>query len=325
MTTGVALSFWVTSQGEGEIRRSNLPSRGDKDVLVRTLYSGISRGTESLVFLGQVPESEYRRMKAPFQEGDFPAPVKYGYCNVGVVEKGPAKMIGRTVFCLHPHQTRYIVPVDAVHPLPETVPPERAVLAANLETAINGLWDACPRIGDRIAVVGAGTLGCLVGRLATQVPGCEVQLVDIDASKARVADELGVEFSTPDAARGDCDLVMHTSGVPHGLETAIALAAFEAAIVEMSWFGNHRVSLPLGQEFHARRLSLRSSQVGAVATSQRARWNTRRRMRLALTLLHDSALDCLISDESPFEELPRVMARISAKSAGTLCHRIAYS
>lgn len=325
MTAGVALSFWVKSPGQGEIRRKNLPSRGPNDVLVRTLYTGISRGTESLVFLGHVPESEYRRMRAPFQEGDFPTPVKYGYCNVGVVEKGPPETIGRTVFCLYPHQTRYIVPADAVYPLPDNVPPQRAVLAANLETAINGLWDANPRIGDRIAIVGAGTLGCLLGRLATQIPGCEVQLVDIDHGKAQIADALGIDFYTPERARCECDLVVHTSGIPDGLETALSLAAFEADVVELSWFGARRVSLPLGQDFHSRRLTLRSSQVGTVATRQRARWNSRRRMQLTLKLLHDSVLDCLISGESPFEELPTVMGRLSTRSAGTLCHRIVYS
>ncbi len=326
MTEGTAHSFWIIAPGEGEIRRQSLPSVGPNEVLVRTLYSAISRGTESLVFSGQVPESEYQRMKAPFQEGNFPAPVKYGYSNVGVVEEGPPQMRDRTVFCLYPHQTHYVVPIDAVYGLPEEVPPERAVLAANLETAVNGLWDAGPRIGDRIAVVGAGTLGCLVAWLAGQMPICSVQLVDVDCHKARVATALAVDFATPDRASAEADLVVHTSGVPEGLETALRLAAFEAHIVEMSWFGSRRVGLPLGQDFHARRLTLRSSQVGTVATSQRARWNARRRMQLALQLLQrDPALDCLVSAESPFQELPEVMARVTTNPQGTLCHRIAYS
>ena len=320
----IAFSFWIMAPGQGEIRRNPLPLVGPNDVLVRTLYTAISRGTESLVYSGKIPESEYQRMKAPFQEGKFPAPVKYGYSNVGIVEKGPPELIGRTVFCLFPHQTHYVVPVDAVYVLPDMVPPDRAVLAANLETAINGLWDAGPRIGDRIAVVGAGTLGCLVGWLVGQIPGCEVQLVDVDTNKAAVAEALAIGFSTPELASDEADLVIHTSGVPEGLETAIGLAAFEADVVEMSWFGSRRVSLPLGQDFHARRLTLRSSQVGTVAMSQRARWNPRRRMQLALALLQDTTLDCLISGESPFQELPDVMARVAARPDGTLCHRIAY-
>jgi threonine dehydrogenase-like Zn-dependent dehydrogenase len=319
-----ARAFWVAAPGRGEIRREQLATPSEGTVLVRTLYSGISRGTETLVFNGRVPESEWARMRAPFQVGNFPAPVKYGYSCVGHVEQGPADLMGRTVFALHPHQTRFIVPAAAVHPLPDGIPPARAVLTANLETALNGLWDARPHLGDRIAVVGAGAVGCLVAWLAARMPGCRVELMDINPARATVAAAIGVRFTSPTAAVRDADLVMHASGSPAGLALALELAGHEARIVEMSWFGDQVVPLPLGSAFHARRLTIVSSQVGTVAASQRARWDARRRMQLALALLSDPALDHLITGESSFDSLPDVMATLASSPGDALCHRITY-
>ncbi len=319
-----AAAFWVTAPGEGEIRTGPLPALCDGWVEVRTRFSGISRGTEALVFRGEVPPSEHRRMRAPFQEGEFPAPVKYGYISVGDVESGPPELIGRTVFCLHPHQTRYRVPALAVHPLPEAVAAARAVLAANMETAVNGLWDAAPCVGDRIAVVGGGTLGCLVAWLAARIPGCQVELIDTNPSRAAVAARLGVAFRTPAEATPDADLVVHASGSSQGLVRALELAGFEATVLELSWFGAQAVSLPLGQAFHQRRITLRSSQVGSIAAPQRPRWDHRRRMALALRLLTDPALDVLITGEDAFDRLPVVQARLASAPGDTLLHRIRY-
>jgi threonine dehydrogenase-like Zn-dependent dehydrogenase len=317
-----AHAFWMTAPMCGEIRPERLPPPRPGDAVVRTLYSGISRGTESLVYAGRVPPSEHERMRDPFQDGEFPFPVKYGYSSVGVVEQGPAALLGRLVFCLYPHQTRYVVPSEALHVLPTGVEPARAVLAANLETAINGLWDASPRVGDRIAVVGGGTVGCLVAWLASRVPGCRVELVDVNPARRTIAARLGAGFATPAEATEDVDLVVHASGAPDGLATALRLAGPEATIVEMSWFGDREVAIPLGGAFHARRLTLRSSQVGGVPPLQRPRWTLRRRMDLALALLDDPLLDVLITGESEFATLPATMARLSGGDA--LCHRIAY-
>jgi NADPH:quinone reductase-like Zn-dependent oxidoreductase len=325
MTGLDARAFWIAEPGRGEIRTERLiPPNGD-EALVRALYSGISRGTETLVFRGAVPRTEFERMRAPFQSGGFPAPLKYGYSSVGLVETGPAALVGRRVFCLYPHQTRYVVPAAALHVLPEDVPPARAVLAANLETALNGVWDAELRIGDRVAVVGAGTVGCLVAWLAARVAGCEVQLVDVDARKRAVAARLGVPFALVEAASYEADVVLHATGTGAGLATALALAGFEATVVELSWYGSRKPEVPLGEAFHSRRLTLKSSQVGHVATLQRARWSASRRMQLALKLLEDARLDALISGESSFDELPAVLARLASPSEYTLCHRIDYS
>ena len=320
-----ARAFWVAEPWRGEIRGETIDPPAGDEVIVRTMYSGISRGTEAIVFGGRVPATEWQRMRAPFQAGDFPGPVKYGYSSVGRVEHGPSELHGRTVFVLYPHQTRYVVPAHAVHVVPDAVPPGRAVLAANMETALNGIWDARPHAGDRITVIGAGTVGCLAAWLASRIPGCDVDLVDSNPRRAAAARALGVRFADTADAAGDADVVIHASGAPEGLERALRSAGSEATIVELSWFGDQRVALSLGGAFHARRLTIASSQVGHVAPSQRPRWDARRRMRLALSLLADPALDVLITGESGFDTLPDVMARLAASPGDTLCHRIRYS
>lgn len=319
-----ARACWIEAPGRAAIRSVDLATRGPDEVQVRALHSGISRGSELLVYAGQVPSSEYERMRAPFQEGDFPAPLKYGYASVGRIEEGPAGLIGRAAFCLHPHQTRYRVPAAALHLLPDDLPPTRAVLAANMETALNALWDAAPRIGDRIAVVGGGVVGLLVAWLAGRMPGCEVELVDLRAARKPLAQQLGVSFASPEDARPEADLVIHASGSAAGLATALRLAGFEATVIELSWYGAREVALPLGAAFHSRRLRLQSSQVGHVAGAQRARWSHGRRMALALSLLREPLLDALITDSSTFDELPAVLARLAAGAPDTLCHRIDY-
>ena len=317
-------AYWVTAPGRGELRDAVIVGPAAGEVLVHALYSGISRGTEALVLGGRVPASQYTTMRAPFQEGDFPAPVKYGYSSVGIVESGAAALIGCTIFCLYPHQDRYLVPADSVVPLPANLPPARAVLAANMETALNGVWDLSPGPGDRVAVIGAGTVGCLLARLIGRIPGCAVELVDIDPGKARLAAAMGVGFATPATAAGNVDAVVHVSGAPAGLVTALRLAGVEATVLEMSWYGDTAVAVPLGEAFHSRRLTVKSSQVGSLPPSRQARWSRRRRLEQALTLLADDAFDALITGESQFAELPAVMARLAANPAGTLCHRIVY-
>jgi NADPH:quinone reductase-like Zn-dependent oxidoreductase len=320
-----ARACWILAPGQAVLRDEPLPPPAPGEVRVRALHSAVSRGTEGLVFRGEVPASEHQRMRVPFQAGDFPGPLKYGYIGVGVVESGPDGLSGRTVFCLHPHQTRYNVPASAVTPLPAGLPPGRAVLAANLETALNAIWDATPRPGDRIAVVGGGVVGLLVAWLAARLPGCEVELVDTAPQRESIATRLGARFVLPAQARADADLVIHASGRGEGLVTALGLAGFEATVLELSWYGAQAVTLPLGEAFHARRLVLRSSQVGHVAAPQRARWSHRRRLELALSLLAEAPLlDALISHHAPFETLPAVLAHLAGPAPDVLCQRIDY-
>ena len=318
-----ARAFWLRAPGEGEIRPVRLPDPGPDDVLVRTRFSGVSRGTETLVFAGRVPADQYATMRAPFQEGDFPAPVKYGYLNVGVVEEGPDRLRGRTVFCLHPHQTAYVVPADAVLPVPDGVPAARAVLAGTVETAVNALWDAAPLVGDRVTVVGAGMVGCCVAALLARFPGVRVQLVDADPARAGVAAALGVDFALPAEAAAGRDLVVHASASADGLQRALDLLRPEGTVVELSWYGDRPVTLALGGAFHSGRLTIRSSQVGTVSP-RRADRSYRDRLALALDLLAEPAFDALLTGPSRFAELPDVLDRLSTGRLPALCHLITY-
>ncbi|HET8960227.1 zinc-binding alcohol dehydrogenase [Nocardioides sp.] len=320
-----AQAFWLREPGAGEIRSVALAAPGPDEVAVRTLRSAVSRGTESLVFDGRVPPSQYDLMRAPFQDGAFPGPVKYGYLNVGVVEDGPTDLRGRTVFCLHPHQTAYVVPVSAVTVVPEEVPVARAVLAGIVETAVNALWDSAPLIGDRVAVVGAGTLGCTVARLLARFPGVSVTLVDIDPLRARVASSLDVDFALTDRAPGGQDLVVHTSATSEGLQLSLELLAPEGTVTELSWYGDDVTSVSLGGAFHSGRLTVRGSQVGTLSPARRGRRTTADRLALSLDLLRDPAFDALLTGESPFETLPEVMPRLAHGELPALCHAVTYS
>ena len=317
-------AFWLREPGVGEIRDCRLPDPGPGEVLVRTLRTGVSRGTETLVFAGRVPPNQYAAMRAPFQDGEFPGPVKYGYLNVGVVESGPDELRGRTVFCLYPHQTAYVVAASAVTVVPDRVPAARAVLAGTVETVVNACWDARPLVGDRITVIGAGMVGGCLARLLAGLPAASVTLVDIDPSRAGLAAALGVDFATPDEAADGRDLVFHTSASSDGLALALRLLRPEGEVIDLSWYGDALVRLPLGEAFHSGRLSIRSSQVGAVAPARRGHRSLRDRLALALELLRDEAFDALLSGESPFEDLPRVLPALASGKLSALCHVITY-
>lgn len=324
MSDGVTEALWYVGAGRAEIRTGPLAEPGPGEIRVRALYSAVSRGTERLVLAGRVPPSEFERMRAPFMAGSFPFPVKYGYATVGRVESGPPGLQGRLVFALHPHQSVFNIPAEAVVPIPDRVPPTRAVLAANMETALNAVWDARPAAADRIAVVGAGVVGSLVAWLCGQLPGAEVTLVDIVPSRGELARALGVSFALPDAAPGECDLVVHASATAAGLAVALGLAGEEATVLEMSWYGADEVSVPLGGAFHSRRLKLLSSQVGRVAPSHRPRWTFGRRLAAALDLLADKRLDALLAPAINFHELPARLPDILAPRGGVLCQVVTY-
>jgi threonine dehydrogenase-like Zn-dependent dehydrogenase len=318
-----ARAFWTVGPGQGELRAEILPPPGKDEALVRTLASGVSRGTESLVFAGRVPASQHAAMRCPFQAGDFPFPVKYGYSAVGIVEAGPPALVGRRVFCLHPHQDRFLAPAAMLHTVPDAVPTRRAVLAANMETALNVAWDAGALPGERVLVIGAGVVGLLAAYLLARIPGVTLTVIDIDPGKARIAAALDLAFAASADAPDEAELIVHASGSADGLALALARAAFEARIVEASWFGDRPIPLPLGEAFHSRRLRLISSQVGSIAAPMRGRRSHAERLALALALLDDARLDALLDGPTPFADLPATMARLAAHP-GTLCHVVAY-
>lgn len=320
----IARGLWYVGPGRAEIREERLSSPAAGEVRVQALYSAISRGTEALVQAGRVPDSEYERMRAPMMAGSFPFPVKYGYAMVGRVAADARELSNTHVFALHPHQSAFNVAADVLIPLPQGVTPQRAVLGANMETALNAIWDAAPAPADRIAVVGAGVVGALVAYLCGRLPGAEVTLIDIDTRRAALAAALGVRFALPQDAPRDCDVVFHASGHASGLATALEAAGNEAAVVEMSWYGTGEVPLALGGAFHSRRLRLISSQVGQVSPSHRPRWTYRRRLNAALSLLADPALDALLAPAIQFDELPQKLPQVLAPGSGVLCQIVNY-
>jgi NADPH:quinone reductase-like Zn-dependent oxidoreductase len=321
----VAQALWYVGPGRAEIREEKLTPLGSDEVRVRALFGALSRGTEALVLGGRVPESEFERMRPPFMGGNFPFPVKYGYSTVGRVEAGSANLIGRTVFVLHPHQSLFDVPSSAIVVLPNDVPPARAVLAANMETALNAVWDAMPGPAGRVAVVGAGVVGALVAYLCGRLTGAEVTLVDVNAARAELACKLGAGFTAPETAPADCGLVIHASGTAAGLATALSLAGFEATVLELSWYGDAQVPVPLGAAFHSRRLRLVSSQVGHVAPSHRPGWTHHRRLTEAVAMLADARLDALLAPAVRFHDLPARLPDILNPKSGVLCQLIDYS
>ncbi|MFB7892601.1 zinc-binding alcohol dehydrogenase [Microbacterium sp. NPDC056044] len=317
-----ATAWWTVGPGQGEFRSEPLPGISDGEASVRTLFTGVSRGTESLVARGEVPVSEHERMRAPFQAGEFPFPVKYGYLNVGTVEHGPAALHGRTVFSLFPHQSRFVVPADALHPVPEAVPPRRAALAGAVETAVNVLWDAAPLVGDRIVVVGAGMIGAAIARVARSIPGSEVTLVDVDPARATTAEALGVGFVLASEELPGADVVIEASGAGAGLQLALGIAPTDGEVIVASWYGSRAVSLELGADFHSRRIAIRPSQVGAIAVRRRASRTMRNRLAIALRLLEDPAYDALLGGTTSWRRLPEVTAALADGTAGELCHTI---
>jgi NADPH:quinone reductase-like Zn-dependent oxidoreductase len=320
----IAQALWYIGPGQAEIRQEALPAPERDEVRVRALHGALSRGTEALVLGGRVPKSEFERMRAPFMAGDFPFPVKYGYATVGRIEAGVEALLGRLVFTLHPHQNLFNIKANAALVLPDNLPPQRAVLAANMETALNAVWDAAPGPADRIAVVGAGVVGSLVAYLCGRLPGAEVTLVDVNPARAELAQAMGVNFDSTETAKGNCDLVFHASGQAGGLTTALGLAGEEATVLELSWYGDGQVAAPLGGAFHSRRLRLVSSQVGRIAPSHRPRWTHDRRLAAALALLDDARLDALLASPVAFQDLAQQLPHILDPKNGILCQPITY-
>lgn len=316
----MAKGFWIVAPGQGELRPAHLPPAGADMVTIQMCASGISRGTERLVLWGRVPASEYERMRCPFQEGQFPFPVKYGYSAVGRIEAGPRS--GERVFVLHPHQDRFVVPAGWAHPIPAGVPDARATLAANMETALNALWDAELVAGERVAVIGAGVVGLLVACLAQTAVAAPPLVVDPDPMRVELARALGLDAAP--AASGEYDVIIHASGNPAGLVAALGIAAFEARIIELSWYGDQPVTLPLGEAFHARRLRLIGSQVGHVAAARRATTTHAQRLAQALAMLLDQRYDLLIGPSIGFTELPTALPMLLQDNRGRPHSVVAY-
>lgn len=320
----VARAYWCVGPGRGELRRTELPGPGPDECLVRTLVSGVSAGTERLVQRGGVPEAIAEQMRAPFQEGDFPFPVKYGYLAVGEVLAGPDALRGRRVFVLHPHQDLFVVPVDAVTPVPDDIPTERALLAGAAETALNALWDGPPLIGDRVAVMGAGLIGATTALLLSRLPLERLTVFEPDADRRVLLRELGVDAADRPEPGASIDLVFDCTADEDALNAALGILDVEGTLVELSWHGDRRPQVDLGAFFHSHRLRIVSSQVSMVSPTARVRRTPEDRRRLALSLLADDRFDRFVDRGSAFQDLPTTMAALAAGEDLGLCHVVRY-
>lgn len=305
-----------------------LPPFNSQSVRIKTLYSGISRGTESLVFNGLIPESEWQTMRCPHQSGAFSFPISYGYSVVGkVIETGPeiTKMFpGDIVFVLHPHQEQIVAQGDMVRPVPEEIPAMRAVLAANMETALNGVWDGGVDVHHKVSVIGGGVVGLLTAYLANKVTEATVSVIDINPNKQEIAEKLGLRFATPDDAPAEQDIIFNTSSSETGLQCGLDHLAFEGSLIEMSWYGDKPVQLSLGGRFHSQRLKIISSQVGHVSPSKRTTHGYEGRMAEVMQWLADPLLDHLLEEEIAFKALPDVLPEIFSKESDILCQVVRY-
>lgn len=314
------------------IEECQLADFKEKNVLIETLYSGISRGTESLVYHGKVPISEANRMRCPHQTGDFTYPVSYGYACVGkVIEtQSDVSQIKKDdiVFVLHPHQDIFCVPEEACNLVPATLTPSRAVLSANMETALNAVWDAEISGTSNHMVIGAGVVGLLTAFVLKSLSGHSPILIDINTAKKPIAEKLGLAFHTPDEIAqknlAEMERLFNTSASEKGLQLAIEQSGFEAKILEMSWYGDKAVNLRLGGEFHSKRLQIISSQVGHIAPAKRETHGYSDRMQEAMKLLSDDKLDALLEPEIMFEALPDHLHDIFNKNSSALCQLVKY-
>ncbi|HEY1298425.1 MAG TPA: zinc-binding alcohol dehydrogenase [Chloroflexota bacterium] len=302
----VVRSLWFAGPHQVELRTEAELPLGATDVRIQTLASAISHGTEMLVFRGQVPDD--LGLDLPTLRGSFGFPIKYGYASVGrVTETGPqvsAVDVGDRVFVHHPHQTEYVVPETMPIRLPAGLNPELGVFLANVETAINVVLDAAPRLAERVIVFGQGVVGLLITQLLRHTGVAHITAVDGIARRRQLATEVGADtVLTPgvDVAGLDCDLAIEVSGNPAALDQALASVAFGATVVVCSWYGTKPVPLTLGGPFHRRRLRVVSSQVSTIDAGLQPRWSRERRLAVACDLLPRLALQPLISHHFALE------------------------
>lgn len=319
-----AKALWFRTRGHAEILEERLPRLRPGWCRLHTLFSAISPGTERLVYSGEVPEDLHREMRCPYMGGKFPFPVKYGYSLVGKITEGPEDSIGSVVHVLHPHQDQCIVRTEHTFPIPPQVPPSRATLASNLETAVNAIWDSEVTIGEHALIIGFGAVGSLVARLLSFMSGIKLEIVDANPSKIALAEKMGFKACDPGSVSGNFDLAFHASRSSDGLQLAVDRVGFEGRIIELSWYGTNKISLSLGGTFHSQRKAILSSQVATPSRRQRSRWDHARRRSLVFELLERSEFDSHITHSVPFGGLPDIYNKLKAHPTEGLSYLVKY-
>jgi 2-desacetyl-2-hydroxyethyl bacteriochlorophyllide A dehydrogenase len=324
----VAAAVWFPRARSVELRTEELSEPGPDEVRVRAALSAISHGTEMLVYRGEVDAD--LALDLPTLVGGYGFPLKYGYASVGhAIAVGPdvrGVREGDLVFALHPHQDEYVVPQSLVRPLPRGIAPEQGVFLANIETAINVVLDAKPRLGEVVAVFGQGVVGLLVTQLLRR-SGTRVVAVEPSPLRRSFAERCGAEAAIAPGDRAlvreftsgrGADIAIEASGSPSALQEAIDCVAPEGTVVVCSWYGDKPVPLVLGGNFHRGRVRVISSQVGRIDPSLAPRWDRERRMELATELLGDLVLADLITHRIPFARAAEAYALLDGRAAETV-------
>ncbi len=334
--SGHALYF--TAPGEVTLREMPVTSPAPDEIVAETSVSGISSGSELLVYRGEAPPGMIADETIDALDGDLSFPLRYGYAAVGdVVEVGDdisEEWLDRTVFAFAPHGTHFSETPSDVVPIPDDVSPAAATLLPSVETATNFALDGAPRIGERVVVFGAGVIGLCTTHLLSSFPLAELVVVDPIAARRELAERFGahvavapetVEATLDDWSGDGADLVYELSGEPETLDAAVAAAGYDGRVVVGSWYGTKRAALNLGDHFHRDRISVESSQVSTIAPELRGRWDTDRRLQTALTRLRELPVDELISHRIPFSDAPRAYRLLDDDAQNPLQVLLTYS
>jgi 2-desacetyl-2-hydroxyethyl bacteriochlorophyllide A dehydrogenase len=306
--------IYFTAPGQVEVRQVSLPPLTQGQLLVETIYSAISPGTEMLVYRGQFPK-DLSDAHDTLSSG-LSYPTSYGYASVGKVVKISKEMrhrwLGRLVFAFQPHASHFIVTPDELFPLPEGMDPETACFLPNMETAVNFVQDAAPILGERALVFGQGIVGLLTTALLAEFPLAALVTCDryplrreaslaLSASAALDPNETGFREQVRDLLPSGADLSLELSGAPAALDDAIALTGFGGRVLIGSWYGEKKVTLDLGGAFHRSRIKLIASQVSTLSPQLSARWDKSRRMEVAWKALERIRPEKWITHRFPLE------------------------
>jgi 2-desacetyl-2-hydroxyethyl bacteriochlorophyllide A dehydrogenase len=307
---GCSRSLWFVSPGSVEVREEPLAAPGPGEVLVQSVVSAISPGTEMLVYRGQVPADMALDASIPGLTDTFSYPVKYGYATVGRVTGLGAGVSPewheRLVFALHPHESHFVTSPDELVPVPSGLGNEHAALFPHAEAAVTFLMDGRPAVGEDVAVFGQGVVGLMTTAFLARLPLTRLVTIDLHPLRRERSLELGahtwLDAATLDAMGGAFDLAYELSGSPAALDQAIAVTGFNGRVVIGSWYGDKRVELGLGRAFHRSRITLVSSQVSTIDPQWQGRWDKARRAAVAWRMLAGVDPGLLVTHRFPFSE-----------------------
>ena len=315
-------SLWIDKKKRSIIKHNRIVyKKNSKTVLVKTIYSGISKGTEKLISSKMVSKNQFELMQAPFQKGNFNLPIKYGYINVGKIINGPKNLINKNIFSLYPHQTIYEIPIKNINLLPKDNL-KKYVLVANMETAINIFWDCSANKNDKILIFGLGTVGLLTAFFFKLKNYKKIYVYDSNINKKKYCNLLRLNFINLKQAK-DFNIIINTTSNYKVLEKSMSILVNEGKIVEASWYGSKKGYLSLGDYFHSRRLKLISSQVSKIPNHMKNKYDYKKRLKLAINSLKHKKLEKLITSESNFFNLERDYFKI-LNNKNTIMHLVKY-